>query len=90
MNHLHLSALPLAKRLVHWTTLRHAAGVTLGAALMLTGSAMATHADFGTQYVPHVLWDSVAYFIHGFGSLPVLWHLEPLWRIVTATQGGGD
>jgi len=46
-------------------TVKVAAGVTI----MLTGAAMATHP---VTFLPHFLWDALAYGLHGYGALPVL------------------
>jgi len=66
-----LRRLPRLQRLSHVKVHRHAIGLTLGFGVMFLGSSMAlTH-----QTVIHgAIWDMIAYFIHGFGSLPVLHH----------------
>lgn len=73
------------QRLLHRKTRRHLAGIGLGLSIMLTGSHMALHPWDG---MAHVLWDALAYGLHGFGSIPILKHAEPLWAIF-AVKGGG-
>ena len=43
--------------------------VTIGFSIMLTGSTMATHP---VEMIPHILWDAIAYGLHGYGSLPAI------------------
>jgi hypothetical protein len=88
-DHLHihqLSRMPRVRRLLHPKTRRHLLGVSLGGTLMLTGSYLATHAHGVSEVVPlpHVLIDTIAYFIHGVGSVPLIQHIEPLWAILAA------
>lgn len=76
-----VKSLSRLRRLFHVKVRRHVFGITVGTGLMLTGSAMAINAQdvLAIVHVPHVLWDALAYFLHGFGSLPVMAHVEPLW-----------
>ena len=57
---------------------RHVFGVLLGIGVMLLGSHMAA----GMQHphaIPVAIWDALAYFLHGIGTLPIMKHIEPLW-----------
>jgi hypothetical protein len=42
---------------------------SLGAVIGLAGAFMATHP---VEYVPHFLWDGLAYGLHGYGALPFI------------------
>lgn len=48
---------------------KKAAKVSVGVTIMLVGSTMATHP---VAWMPHVLWDALAYGLHGYGALPVI------------------
>ena len=58
---------------------RHFAGLLLGVILMLTGSRMAMAR---VEFLPHALWDCVAYFIHAIGTVPLMKHIEPAWAVL--------
>lgn len=73
--------LPRCRRILHPAARRHIVQVGLGVSLMVTGSAMALHAQ-EIAFLPHVLWDTLAYGIHGIGGIPIAIHVEPLWRIL--------
>lgn len=45
------------------------AKVSVGVVIMLVGSTMATHP---VSFIPHILWDALAYGLHGYGALPVI------------------
>jgi hypothetical protein len=81
-------ALPRIKRLCHHKTTRHLFGVSLGISLMLMGSALAlqSHRICEVLHVPHLIVDATAYFVHGFGCIPVLKHIEPLWYIFSSAE----
>jgi hypothetical protein len=49
-----------------WTV--HHGRAACGSVMMLVGSIMATNTP---AWLPHFLWDAVAYGLHGFGSAPV-------------------
>ncbi len=72
--------LPMWRRLIHQSARRHVLGFSLGWSLMLTGSHLALHP---TDTIPRVLWDAIAYGVHGLGFIPLAKHAEPLWQIVT-------
>lgn len=74
-----VARLPLVGRLADRKTRRHAAAMATGAGLCALGSFMATNP---VAFVPHVIWDAVSYSIHGAGLMPLLTHVEPLWRLV--------
>lgn len=43
--------------------------VCVGVTIMLVGSTMATHP---VLLVPHIVWDALAYGLHGYGALPII------------------
>jgi hypothetical protein len=45
------------------------AKITVGVVIMLVGSTMATHP---VVFIPHVIWDALAYGLHGYGALPLI------------------
>lgn len=45
------------------------AKVSVGVVIMLIGSTMATHP---VVFIPHVIWDAMAYGLHGYGALPLI------------------
>lgn len=47
---------------------RHMAHSTIGIVLVLLGSFMAAHP---AEWMPHAMWDGVAYLIHGMGAVPI-------------------
>lgn len=77
-HHLELVHLTVVEKFLNRKTQRHILGTSLGVCLMLTGSNMALH---HWEAVPPVVWDALAYGIHGVGSIPVLKHAEALWEI---------
>lgn len=78
-----IRSLPRFQRLLHPKVQRHLVAISLGTTLMLTGSFLATHGENAPHFLPHVVWDALAYFIHGIGSLPILGHIEPMWKLLT-------
>lgn len=48
---------------------KRGAKVVIGIGFCLTGSTMAL---YPITAVPHVIWDAVAYILHGYGSLPMI------------------
>lgn len=48
---------------------KKSAKVAVGVVLMLTGSMMATHP---VVWLPHFIWDTFAYGLHGYGALPII------------------
>lgn len=48
---------------------RHAARISVGTFFALFGAFLATHP---AEWMPHFLWDAVAYGIHAVGMAPVL------------------
>jgi hypothetical protein len=60
---------------VHGDKLKHAVKskrttkVFIGVGITLVGSTMATNP---VSFVPHVIWDALAYTLHGYGALPVI------------------
>ena len=77
-NFLHL---PFWKRVLHKKARRPLKAVFYGCVIMMSASWMASNAEHQT-YVPHAVWDAVAYFIHGVGGLPIIGYFDPLWRIL--------
>lgn len=69
------------ERITHHKSRKHLLAGLMGLALMIFGSFMAGLTPT-IEAVPHPLWDSVAYFIHGVGCIPILRHIEPLWLII--------
>lgn len=60
---------------------KHLIGCGCGVLVMMSGSALAVaHLDV---IIPHVMWDCLAYFIHGCGAVPIMSHIEPLWVMLT-------
>lgn len=87
--HPEVRSLPRVFRIFHVAARPHVIGISVGTALMLTGSTMAVNAHDilkSMPFIPHVVWDATAYFLHGFGSLPVMAHVEPLWKIFKAPE----
>ena len=76
-----VSLLPIGKRLLHRQTIRHVVVILCGASICLLGSWMAKHVDI-QDFLPHCVWDALAYLIHGFGSIPILAHGEKLLSIL--------
>lgn len=48
---------------------KKASKVTIGIVIMLVGSGMAAHQ---VAFIPHVIWDAIAYGLHGYGALPIV------------------
>jgi hypothetical protein len=51
----------------------------LGLTLMIFGPFIAKH---GPEYMPELLADSVGYFLHGVGALPIIRYLEPFLTLL--------
>jgi hypothetical protein len=45
------------------------AKVAVGVCIMLVGSTMAANP---VAFLPHAVWDALAYGLHGYGALPVI------------------
>ena len=45
------------------------AKVSIGIVIMLTGSTMAV---YPVAFIPHIVWDAIAYGLHGYGALPLI------------------
>ncbi len=76
-----LHDLTMWKRIFSRKGRRHVLCMIAGGVVMLAASTMATtHQNF----VPHNVWDAVAYFTHGIGAIPILTHIEPLWMLIVA------
>jgi hypothetical protein len=43
--------------------------ILIGVGIMLVGSTMATNP---VTFIPHVVWDAMAYGLHGYGALPII------------------
>jgi hypothetical protein len=43
--------------------------VCIGTGIMLVGSTMATHP---LTIIPHIVWDAIAWGLHGYGALPII------------------
>ena len=43
--------------------------VCIGTGIMLVGSTMATHP---LSIVPHIIWEAIAWGLHGYGALPII------------------
>jgi hypothetical protein len=43
--------------------------VCIGTGIMLVGSTMATHP---IAIIPHIIWDAIAWGLHGYGALPII------------------
>jgi hypothetical protein len=43
--------------------------VCVGVVIMLVGSTMA---KYPIIFIPHILWDAIAYGLHGYGALPII------------------
>lgn len=75
-----------------WVAAKHAAGFGLGISLMVLGSTVAKNAHDLEPWlhVPATLLDTAAYFIHGFGAIPIYEHIASAWQLigVAATEGG--
>jgi len=72
---LHIAVLPVSwvvdklhPKKFHPKKKKHA-HVAVGSVLIITGSFMATHP---VTWLPHFVWDALAYGIHGYGLLPIL------------------
>lgn len=59
----------------------HVKRYTVAATVVLTGSFMATHP---LHFLPHFLWDGLAYTIHGLGAAPIA---EGVLRRLAAKKG---
>lgn len=60
------------KGAVHTSELAHSKKVhkvVIGVVIMLVGSTMATTP---VAFIPHVVWDAIAYGLHGYGALPII------------------
>jgi hypothetical protein len=75
--------LPLHRRLASRHARRHLVGVCVGVGLMLVGSTMATVIE---PLLPRLLWDAIAYFVHGVGAVPLMLHIEPVWLLVLGAE----
>ena len=63
------------KRAFHLLMQRRVLRIVGGLSIMYGASVMLQyHPDF----VPHMIWESTAYFVHGVGSIPFLQPLEPI------------
>jgi hypothetical protein len=36
------------------------------------------------HFLPLWLWEGTLWCIHGFGAYPIMQHVEPLWKLLTA------
>lgn len=82
MRHVHVKDvlhLPFLDRLTHKKTRRHMFAVSFGIAVSLGGSYLACNHYHGCNIV---VWDMLAYSIHGIGLIPICKHVEPLWMII--------
>lgn len=57
------------KRFQHLIHSKRVVKLTIGGFIMLTGSTMATHP---VEFIPHIVWDALAYGLHGYGALPMI------------------
>lgn len=48
---------------------KRATKVVIGICISCTGSAIALHP---IEIVPHIIWDAIAYTLHGYGAIPVV------------------
>jgi hypothetical protein len=80
--------LPLWSRLTHPASHRPFAVVALGVGIMLVGSFIAANKEWFVIHcgLHHLLFDTLGYFIHGVGSVPVLRYIEPVWSILAGAE----
>jgi hypothetical protein len=77
---LHMMHLPRLHRPFSKRGRKHTIACSLGCMVMLAGSGLSVlHLDV---VLPHVVWDMLAYFIHGCGAIPIVKHIEPLWMML--------
>jgi hypothetical protein len=68
----HVLVLPVVLVTNRFSALRRnkkATKMSIGTIIMLTGTTMATHP---VGWMPHFLWDAIAYSLHGYGLIPFL------------------
>lgn len=85
---LSIAHLPILYRLAHPKSLKRTLAAIIGAAIMLLSSEAAVHAhEIATVVsVPHVIVDTVAYFFHGVGAVPLARYFTFLWLILDAAE----
>lgn len=83
--HLHdVTHLGCVQRILHPNSRKHIFAVSCGTVVMMTGSFIATHA--GLFPFPHLIVDSFGYFLHGIGAMPIYFHIEPFWVVLSGVK----
>lgn len=78
-----LLKLPRRHRLLHPHARRHIIGITTGIVVMVGGVGV-SHGIVITEFIhiPHLILEVCGGLVHAAGAIPVLWHVEPVWRII--------
>ncbi len=79
--------LPLIERVLHPKSRRPIIALSIGISAMLAGSFLAQSAKPLNEAcgAPHILVDTVGYFVHAVGAIPALRYFEPVWTILAGS-----
>lgn len=79
-----LKKLPVIVRVVHPKTVWHFRRVYLGMGMVIGGATMATsYHVVAPVFMPHFLWDAIAYGVHGVGLAAIAHKIDKFWDFVS-------